>query len=89
MILVPWNFLVRLAGPRLARRIFPILVKQLLNFLTPLWGGKPTDLQKRVDELERINEAQATQLRWLTVIVMLSVAMGAVAIVALVIVVLR
>ena len=65
------------------------MIDRFREILTGILGQHPNDLQERVAALERINEAQATQLRWLTVIVLLSVVMAAVAIIALVIVVLR
>ena len=90
MALVPWHTILRVIGPPVARRGIPVLVKILRIILgVPHPNGPSNDLQERVNALERLNETQAAQLRWLTVIALLSVALGAVAIVALVIVVLR
>ncbi len=86
MTLIPWNLLARVAGPWLVRGTTTELIEWLRKQLPKIFDQQPTELQERVIALERINEAQAVQLRWLTVIALLSVAMAAVAIVALVIV---
>ena len=89
MTLLPWKLLAGVAGPWLVRNTAPYLIERIRDHLTKFLGQQPNDLQERVIALERINEAQAVQLRWLTIIVLLSVVMAAVAIIALVIVVLR
>ena len=89
MTLIPWKLLAGVVGPWLVRNTTPYVIERFRKHLADFLGQQPNDLQERVIALERINEAQAAQLRWLTIIVLLSVVMAAMAIIALVIVVLR